>query len=470
MANKSKIYDHTEGNILKNIFRMGLPSAIGFLAVNLYDFVDALWVARLGASHVAAITIFFGFYWVISSVNQLAGTGSVSVISQNYGNKDYDRTEAAIKETYILKWALAIFFGILGYIFLGDVLRLLGASPEPMSGATESVLSLGIQYGRIQLLGLGFSMCAYTNYTALRGVGNPKTAMTIMLASVCLNVILDPFMIFGWWIFPAMGIEGAAWASLISYTASFFAGLIVFYTGGANVKLHLKGKIPVKAKTLYKIIRIGAPSGVNSVSFSLSRSIVLAFVATTTTEAVAAYGIGMKVSALSIMVIVGLGLGLAALIGQILGAEKPERARSTAYQAIGISLIITGTIAILTIIFAEPIMRIFFDPSKGASEAAVISIGTKMLRIISLCMPAVGVFIMMEMVFSGAGNNVPPMVFGIITGWIIEIPLIILALKAAHMQEIGIWWALTISAVVGNALCFWWFSKGYWLKMRVKGE
>jgi len=470
MVGDVKIYDYTEGSILKNIFRMGLPSAAGFLAINLYDFIDALWVARLGASHVAAITIFFGFYWVISSVNQIAGVGSVSIISQSYGNKNYSRTEAAIKETYILKWGLAIFFGVIGYIFLEDVLRLLGAASESLGEGEESVLSLGIKYGRIQLLGLGFSMCAYTNYTALRGVGNPKTAMALMVASVCLNIILDPILIFGWWIFPAMGIEGAALASVISYTTSFLCGLIIFYAGKANVKLYLKGKIRIRLGSLYKIMRIGTPSGINAVSFSFSRSIILAFVATTTTEAVAAYGIGMKISALSIMAIVGLGLGLAALIGQLLGAEKVKRAKSTAYQAMGIAAIITSTLAILTIIFAEPIMRIFFDPDKGLSEAAVIEIGTTLLRIISLSLPSVGIYIMMEMTFSGAGNNVPPMVMGIITDWILKMPMIVLALNVLHTQELGIWWALTISAIIGSTLCYWWFSKGHWLEKRVKGD
>ena len=470
MTNKAIAIDHTEGSTLKNIFRMGIPSAVGFFSANLYDFIDALWVAQLGPSHVAAITIFFGFYWVISSVNQLAGTGSVSIISQNYGNKDYDRTEAAIKETFLLKWALAIFFGIIGLIFLEDVMLLLGATSEPIGKGGMSVLELAKRYGTIQFFGLGFSMCAFTNYTALRGIGNPQMAMYLMIASVILNIVLDPFLIFGWWIFPEMGIEGAALASVISYTASFFAGLIIFYSGKANVKLHWRGNIPIRLKTLYRIIKIGAPSGINSVSFSLSRTIVLAFVATTSVEAVAAYGIGMKVSALSVMVIVGLGLGLAALIGQLLGAEKPERAKKTAYQAIGLALIITITIALITVIFAGPIMQMFFNANDSASEAKVIEIGIVMMRIIAICLPFVGVFIIMEMTFTGAGNNLPPMIFGIITGWVLEVPMILLALKVLGWGEIGIWWSLTLSAIIGNSLMFWWFSKGHWLKSRVKGE
>lgn len=459
-----------EESVLKSIFRMGIPSAIGFFAANMYDFIDALWLARLGASHVAAVTIFFGFYWVISSLNQLAGTGSISIISQNYGNDDHARAVAAIKETYILKWIIAIIFGAIGLFYLEDVMRFLGAADEPIGGEGQSVLSLSMQYGTIQLIGLGFSMCAFTNYTALRGVGNPRIAMLLMICSVILNIILDPFMIFGWWFFPKMGIVGAALASLIAHTASFIAGLIIFFSGIANVRMKFKGEIPVRIKSIWKIVRIGTPAGINAVSFSLSRSIVLRFVAITSAEAVAAYGIGMKISALSIMIIVGLGLGLAALIGQLLGAEKPQRARQTAYQAMLVALVITILIALITIVFARPIMHIFFKPSQGVAEAQVIEIGVTLLRIISLSLPAIGMYITMEMVFTGAGNNVPPMVFGMIMGWVIEIPLILIAIYVLEAGHVGIWWAVTISAVAGSLLTFWWFSRGNWLKTRVKGD
>jgi len=470
MSNQHTNTSLIEGNIFRNILRMGIPSAIGFLSVNLYDFVDAIWVARLGASYVAAITIFFGFYWVISSINQLVGTGSVSIIAQNYGNGDIDRTEAAIKETYLLKWLMAIFFGVVGWIFLDDVMILLGAPSEPLDNASVSVLDLARKYGRIQILGLGFSMCSFTNYTALRGIGNPRMAMWLMIGSAVLNIVLDPFLIFGWWFFPAMGIEGAALASVISYSAAFFAGLILFYSGAANIRLHWRGKVPIKLKSLIKIVRIGAPSGINAISFSLSRSIILAFVASTTTEAVAAYGVGNKISAISIMFVVGFGLGLAALIGQLLGAEKTERARQTAWQSLAITLIITSAIALAIIVFARPIMHIFFSPEQGRSEAAVIEIGQIMLRIIALSLPATGAYIVMENIFAGAGDNLPPMIVTLITGWILEIPLIYFALKIMKTGEIGIWWALSISAISGGLICLWWFARGHWLKMRVKGE
>ena len=171
--------DHTEGSIMKSIFRMGLPSMIGFAAGNIYDLADMFWVAKLGAEHVAAITIFSAFYWVVSAANQLAGTGSVALISRRYGEKDYHKTEAVIKETFILKWAIAIFFGTIGYFLVDKIMFILGARGE--------VIDLGISYGKIRFLGLGFALASFSVYTALRSVADPNKAMLVMIGYVrCL--------------------------------------------------------------------------------------------------------------------------------------------------------------------------------------------------------------------------------------------------------------------------------------------
>ncbi|GAI17630.1 unnamed protein product [marine sediment metagenome] len=273
---------------------------IGFAALNIYDIVDMFWVAKLGAEPVAAITIFSSFYWVISSANQIAGTGSVAVISRRYGEKNYPETERAIKDTILLKWMLAIFFGSIGFFLIDKILVLLGAKGD--------VVNMGIRYGKVQFLGLGFAFSTFTIYTALRSIGNPNIAMAIMLGSTGLNLILDPFLIFGWWFFPKLGVVGAAVASVISFSTAFFTGLLVFFSGKCNVTLHLKSRVRLKVKSLLQIIRIGLPTGINNISFSFARLIIMPLVAVFGTGVVAIYGIGMRISSLGIMVIVGMGL------------------------------------------------------------------------------------------------------------------------------------------------------------------
>ncbi|MCP4631958.1 MAG: MATE family efflux transporter [candidate division Zixibacteria bacterium] len=448
-----KYRDHTEGSVIASITRMGLPSMIGFASANLYDIIDMFWVAKLGAENVAAITIFFSFYWVISSANMIAGSGSVALISRRYGEKNIHATEAAIKEAILLKWGLAIFFGIFGYIFLDKVLYILGAR--------ETVLVLAHDYGIVQFIGLGVSFSSFTIYTALRGVGDPVKAMVLMLSGVVLNIILDPFFIFGWWIFPELGVVGAAVASIISYAFSFTVGLIIFYGGFTSVRLHIKGKVPISLSQISQMIKIGFPSGINSISFSLSRVIIMPIVAVFGTNVVAAYGMGARISALGIMVIVGMGLGVSALIGQNLGAEKIERAKETAYKAILFSGSIMTAFAVVNIIGAPIIVRFFFD------SEPLLSLGVTLIRIISIALPFIGISITMEMVYSGAGENKPAMFFSILQSWVILIPMILFATHVMHFNQDGVWWSMTISNIIAMALFYLYFQRGKWLLKKV---
>jgi len=432
---------------------MGIPSMIGFAALNIYDIVDMFWVAKLGAEPVAAITIFSAFYWVISAANQIAGTGSLAVISRRYGEKDFPETERAIKDTIILKWVLAIFFGCIGFFLIDKILALLGAKGE--------VLSMGIRYGRVQFLGLGFAFSTFTIYTALRGIGNPNMAMAIMLGSTALNLILDPFLIFGWWFFPELGVVGAAVASVTSFTTAFLAGLLVFYAGRCNVVLHFKSQVRLKVSSMLKIMRIGLPTGLNDISFSFARLVVMPLVAVFGTEVVAIYGVGMRISSLGIMVIVGLGLGLSALIGQNLGAKKPDRAQKTADQASLLAIGIMAFFGLVNFVFAPLIVRIFFQ------SADLVSLGTALLRIQAIGFPLLGLYITLEMIFAGAGDNVPPMIIGMIYAWVLEIPLILLFTRVFGFDQNGVWWAIVLSIFVGASIFYYWYRKGKWLQRKV---
>lgn len=432
---------------------MGIPSMIGFAALNVYDLVDMFWVAKLGAEPVAAITIFSAFFWVISSANQIAGVGSVAIISRRYGEKDYPETERAIKDTIILKWLLAVLFGIIGFFLVDKILVLLGAKGE--------VVSMGISYGKIQFLGLGFFFSTFTIYTALRGIGNPSMAMAIMLGSTALNMILDPFFIFGWWFFPELGVVGAAVASVISYIIAFSTGLVIFFSGKCNVPLHLKSQVKLKVKSLLKIMEIGLPLGVNQMSFSFARLVVMPLVAVFGTEVVAIYGVGMRISSLGIMIIVGLGLGLSALIGQNLGAKKVDRAQRTADQASILAVGIMIFFGLINFIFAPFIVKIFFQSHN------LVSLGTTLLRIQAIGFPFLGLYIILEEVFAGAGDNVPAMIVGMIYSWALEIPLILVFTRVFGFDQNGVWWAIVLATFAGSSIFYYWYRKGRWLTKKV---
>ena len=445
--------DYTEGGVISAVLRMGLPSMIGFGAGSVYDVVDMLWVSRLPGAPVAAITFFFPFLWVISSVNMIAGSGSVAVIARRYGERDVPRTEAAIKEAIVLKILLALVFGGLGFMVLKPAMRLIGTTPEAWEQA--------IRYGSVYLLGLAASFSSYTIFTALRGVGEPGKAMALMLSGVGLNLLLDPLLIFGVGPLPRLGVAGAALASVLAYGFTFAAGLAIFFGGRAHVRLHLRGGLPLSARRMGQMLRIGFPSGINSLSFSLGRTVLMPMIAAYGTGVVAAYGMAQRITGFGIMLIVGMGLGISALIGQNLGAGKPERAWETAIRSMQFLAGVMALFALPLIVFAGPIAGAFFaDPAR-------IAVAALTLRILAAALPLIAVGILLEMSCSGAGENRVPLLFSAFHTWILQHPLVYLVSRVLHWDFPGVWWAMFVSAAIPPALFWLYFRRRSWMHRKV---
>lgn len=447
--------DYTDGSIIQSILKMGTPSMIGFLAGHIYHMVDMLWVSKLPENEtaVAAITIFSNVAWVFFSINMLVGPGSVAIISRRYGEKKYDAAETAIKETYLLKFIFGTVIGIFGYLFVEDIVYFAGARSE--------TIDLAAQYGRVMFLGMGFSLCTFSVYTALRGIANPNLAMGLMLGSTILNIVLDPLLIFGYLGFPKLGVLGAALASIASYTLTLLVGIALFFTNKTNVKLHLRSKVPMSVKTMTKILRIGVPAWFGSLSFSGARLAIMPMVAIFGNSVIAAYGVGMTIASIGIAILVGVGLGLGSLIGHNLGAGKKERAKKTADQAILLSIGIMIVVSAFVAAFARPIMKIYFD------NPETVQYGVTLLRIMAIGFPFTGIYLMLEQVYGGVGLNTPAMVVSVGHSWALEIPAIYLFTQVLHYSQDLVWWSITAATFVSAIGFYWYYRKGQWLEVKV---
>jgi Na+-driven multidrug efflux pump len=170
---------------------------------------------------------------------------------------------------------------------------------------------------------------------------------------------------------------------------------------------------------------------------------------------------GMRVSALGIMVIVGMGLGLSALIGQNLGARKLERAQKTADQASILAVGIMIFFALVNFIFAPLIVKLFFQ------TPSLLSLGITLIRIQAIGFPFLGLYIILQEVFAGAGDNVPAMIIGMVYSWLLEIPLILLFTKVFRLDQNGVWWAIVLATFMGSLIFYYWYRKGKWLARNV---
>ena len=447
--------DYTEGSIIGSILKMGLPSMFGFLAQHIYSMVDMYWVSKLSGeeSGVAAITFFANILWLFFSFNQLIGPGSVAVISRRYGEKDYDAAEKAIKETILLKLFFGGVFGVVGFFTVDKMLMVVGAEGD--------ALRQGIEYGRIIFVGLGVMYATYSIFTAMRGIANPKMAMILMISSNLLNLILDPFFIFGWLGFPALGISGAAYASVFSFALTLLVGIILLYGNYTNVKLNLKGKEPVSMIAMWKIIKIGIPSWLGSMSFSGSRLIITPLVATFGTAVVAAYGVAGQIFGFGIMLLVGIGLGLSSLIGHNLGGKKFERAKKTADQSILLGIGMMIIFGLIVYFGADIIMKLFFD------NPETIKIGVKILQIFAFSFPFFGAFIMLEEIHAGVGLNTPAMIVNIVHSWGFQVLPIIILVQVFGFGQTAIWWALACAGMISSIGFYIYYRRGRWLQQKV---
>jgi len=452
---KKKRADYTEGSIIGSILKMGLPSMFGFLSQNVYSLVDTYWVSKLPIKEtgVAAVTFFATILWFFFSFNQLVGPGSVAIISRRYGEQAYHRTEKAIKETLLLKLFFGLIFGVVGFFTVHYMLYLLGARGE--------ALAAGTVYGRIMFLGMGIMYATFSCYTAMRSVANPAMAMILMVASNGLNMVLDPIMMFGWFGLPAMGIEGAAWASVIAYSITFAVGLFLMYGGHTNVRLTLSGRVPVSFESMWKMLKIGIPAWLGSMSFSSARLVITPLIAVFGTEVVAAYGVGNQVTHFGIMILVGIGLGLSALIGHNMGGGKLKRAKKTADQAVLLGIGTMVFFGAVSFLFARPIMQMFFE------NEVTISYGVTMLKIMALGLPFFGGYMMIEEIHLGVGLNTPAMVMDIIHAWVFQVGPILLFTNILGFDQRAIWWTISIAGALISVVFYIYYRRGRWLTVKV---
>jgi putative MATE family efflux protein len=454
-SENDKRTDYTDGSITGSILKMGLPSMFGFLSQNIYGLVDMFWVSQLKQSEsaVAGITFFNSLAWFLGTFNHLIGPGSVAIISRRYGEKEYDKTEKAIKETLILKLVFGAIFGVIGFIFLPQLIYLIGARNE--------AYTLGLQYGRIIFIGLPINYAIWTIFTALRGIANPHKAMILMLGFSVLNMSLDPILIFGLFGFPAYGMVGAAYASVITFVTIFALGIWLLFSGHANLRLHLRSKEKMALNTMWAIIRLGIPSWLAEMSFSSSRLLITPMIAGFGTAVVAAYGVANQIMGFGFTILVGIGLGLSALIGHTMGAEKIERAKHTGDKSIAMAVGIMTIFGLILFVFARLILSVFF------SNPETIGHGVDLLHIIALCMPFMGALMMIEFVHTGVGLNTPAMVVNAINAWLLQVLPIFVVRQFFGGGELAIWWIMTLAAAISSCLFFAYYQRGRWLTVKI---
>ncbi len=445
---KRKGLDLTQGPITSIIFRLAWPVVISMFVETARGIANMFWVGKLGAVNLAAVVSATFLTWFIYVLSDVISVGTVALVARYVGAKDEAKAAYVARQAYLFailsSLILAIFMILVGgrYAF-----HLMGTEPE--------VTHLGVNFVRIVFAGTTFLFLIETFGACFRGSGDTKTPMKVLLVGLGLHIVLDPLLIFGIGPFPRMETNGAALATFLSegVAASIYVFLLI--RGKLRFRFSLFPKLNLDLSLVKKILKIGLPLSASGIIFILVYILLNKVTATFGTEAIAALGIGNRMESLSFLTCFGFSQAAAALVGQNLGARKPERAERCAWRTVQIVVLITGFISVMFFVFPRWIASFFI------SDPKVVEIAIDYLRILALSQVFMALEIVLEGSFSGAGNTIPPMTVSI-PGSVLRVPLAYLIAIFWGVGINGIWWAITLTTIAkGTALAFW-FNQGKW--------
>ncbi|BBE30976.1 MATE family efflux transporter [Tepiditoga spiralis] len=448
--------DLTKGSIIKELLLMSIPTMIGFSAQMIYDLVDMFWIGHISTAAQASVGIFATIFWVVEALNEIIGTSSISLISQSYGKKDYEKTNLAIEQTITFKFVVAIIGAISIALFL-----------KPLMGsfAKKEVVDLGIKYGYIRLFFLPIMFSSFSVNTALRCIGDSKTPMYIMIFSSILNIILDPFLMFK--TIPGtsiqglnMGISGAAVSTIISQSIAFIIGFYLLFSGKRGIKPSIFKLLKLNFKMDKKLITIGLPNGLEVFARNLSMLVILKFVSLFGTTVVAAYAVGGRIFGFVFMPLMGLSMGASSIIGQSLGANLTTRAAKTAKLTASLASLITFTFMLL-VFFKGEVLISFLN-----SDAQVILYGKEFMIFSSIGLIFVAYSFGLSSVFSASGYNLPFLFMSAGSRWLIQIPLLFIFIKILNLPLIWVWLSFAFGDFFEFLISIYFYTKGKWKKIR----
>ncbi len=464
----------TRGTLLWPLLAIAAPLIATQLLQTLYNITDTFWVGRLGRDAVSALSFSWPIVFLIVSVGGGMTAAGTILVSQNTGAKKEEQVSHVAGQTLSFVTLLAVAFSVVGFVLTPALLGLIGAEPG------TAVREMAVVYTRIIFLGLPFTFGFFVFMALLRGWGDTKTPMYLMVASVGLNVLLDPVFILGFqgnplftWVgldglqstlfaatgFAGFGVEGAAVATVLSRGLAAGVGVWLLFSDRVGIALSATD-LRLRLATVKKLVSLGVPLSVEVSTQAISVAVITALVAVVSTDAVAAYGIGARFESLVWMPLVGMGMAVETVVGQNLGAGREERAKRTVYLASAILVASFAVVGAFTALFAEPIVAVFIT---GENAAPVIAHGGAFLAIVAPTWAVTAIFHMMNGAFHGAGATRLSMILGVTTLWGFRIVAAIVLLFGTDMGAAGVWWGIAASNVASTLIGVVVFWHGGWL-------
>jgi len=419
----------------------------------LFALVDIFFVSKLSTLAVSTVGLTEVVLMIIESVAFGIAMAATGVIARRIGEGDQDGAASSAVQTIWVGLSIAIPLGIIGSVFAGDILAIMGGSSD--------LIAYGTGYTRI-VLGLnGFLFFLILFNSLFRGAGDAAIAMRTLILANGLNIILDPCLIFGLGPFPELGLEGAAIATCLGRGTGILYQVYHLFIRRDGVLVILKKHITYVSSIVNKIMNLSFGGVSQFIVNTISWIFLVRIIAQSGDVAVAGYSIAIRIIIFTILPAWGMAMAAATLVGQNIGAGKIDRAEKSVWRAAKLNMYFLLFISVV-FFFIAPTILPYFDPN-----LQVIQEGVSGLRIILLGYILYAYGMVIGQAFNGAGDTYTPLILNIIAFWVIQTPLAYVLSEYAGMGSKGSYWAITIANCCLAFLSIYYFRKGTWMTQKV---
>ncbi len=436
--------DLTKGNETTQLILFALPMLLGNIFQQFYNMVDSFVVGRfVGTTALAAVGTSFPIIFFMLSLIMGVTMGSTVLISQFFGARDHEKLKKVISTSYIFLFLAGIVMSFIGVFSAGFILRAMSVPADVMPEAAA--------YLRIIFAGM-LATFGYNGVAAmLRGLGDSKTPLYLLIASTLMNIVLDLtfVLVFHW------GVAGVAWATIISQAVSFIGAIILLARRKEYVApdfRHLKWDKEIFSK----MIKIGLPTGIQQTMVSLGMMVLSRIVNEFGPVTMAAYTAAARIDSIASLPAMNLSQAITTFTGQNIGAGKAERVKRGHLSAIAVNTAISLVITIAVLLFSKNLMGLF------TTNAEVIAIGSEYLVIVGIFYVLFGIMFINNGVMRGAGDVFIPMINTLLALWLVRLPCALLFTRVFNMGTSGIWWSIPAGWGIGFVFSTWYYRTGKW--------
>lgn len=359
----------TSGPLSTHIRNIALPMSIGFFFNTMFNVVDSFYAGRISTSALGALALSFPVFFIIIAVSEGIARGASALIANAIGAEDTDKEVALSGQIFSLGLACAIALTAIGLVVARPLFEILGASGDYLHLATDYIHPLFIG-------AVFFLLCSMSNSILLAN-GDSKTYGKVLIAGFFLNLVLDPWFLYGGFGMPALGVAGIAWATV---TIQALGGIILFTTvlRRGHVKFDSIAHLIPNLKIYREILHQGIPTAFNMMSIALGFFVTTYYLGFYGKISVAAFGVGTRIEQIALLPAIGISAAIVSIVGQNNGAGKTDRVRECVKLCVKYGFVLIATASLLMFALAVPLVKLFTD------DQEVIEAGTSYVRIMSL--------------------------------------------------------------------------------------